>query len=363
MPVRILSQVEVTALLLMAECTEVMEAVLRTLSQGGAQLPLRTVLRLPQGKGFFGVMPAQLDAPESFGLKAIAVFPGNEGTRLDSHQGLVLLFDPDTGVPTAVLDASSITAIAPRRWRAPGRSRGRMQETWRSRVRGAGAQPSWAMAVVRQLRRSRVGPPAGWRILRWAHDRLGSRVVGSPATPWRADLICTVSAATTPVVLERLGERRAHSTQPARAPDARDWIQTVVRGRLFVDRLESARNEAETPDSRQEGSDYRAHACELGEVLLGCLAGAHPHYDFRRWGSPEDWRRIMCFARPRPRALTVAGPGARSEPHAGADQPFFEPGGCPQPIPRSGLSSLAAGVCRDPAPRLAELPALGLDAL
>ena len=111
MPVRILSQAEVTALLPMEECVEVMDEVLRTLSQGGAQLPLRTVLRLPEGKGFFGVMPARLAEPESLGVKAIGVFPGNEGTPLDSHQGLVILFSPENGAPLAVLDASSITGI------------------------------------------------------------------------------------------------------------------------------------------------------------------------------------------------------------------------------------------------------------
>src|SRR4026208_1905334 len=111
MAVRILSQSEVTALLPMEECIEVMEGALRTLALGGAQLPLRPRLGLRQGKGLFGVMPARLDEPAALGLKAIAVFPANEGTPLDSHQGVVLLFDPDTGAPVAVLDASSITAI------------------------------------------------------------------------------------------------------------------------------------------------------------------------------------------------------------------------------------------------------------
>ncbi|HEU5218277.1 MAG TPA: hypothetical protein VFU23_06440, partial [Gemmatimonadales bacterium] len=111
MPVRILNQAQVTELLPMDECVAVMEGVLRTLAAGGAQLPLRTVLRLPEADGIFGVMPAQLSSPAALGLKAIAAFPRNEGTRLDSHQGVVLLLHPETGAPIAVMDASSITAI------------------------------------------------------------------------------------------------------------------------------------------------------------------------------------------------------------------------------------------------------------
>src|ERR1043165_10148610 len=94
----------------MAECVEVMEQALRTLSAGGALLPLRTVLRLPDGKGFFGVMPAHLGAPAALGLKAISVFPGNEGTELDSHQGLVILFEPERGMPVAILRSEEHTS-------------------------------------------------------------------------------------------------------------------------------------------------------------------------------------------------------------------------------------------------------------
>src|SRR5688572_14332995 len=108
---RILNQAQVIELLPMAECVELMEAALMTLSRGEATLPLRTVFRVPPGRGIFGVMPAHLSKPPALGLKAIGVFPENDGTRLDSHQGLVLLFSPETGAPIAVMDASSITAI------------------------------------------------------------------------------------------------------------------------------------------------------------------------------------------------------------------------------------------------------------
>src|SRR5581483_3463093 len=46
-----------------------------------------------------------------FALKAICLMPGNPARGLDAHQGTVTLFDGDTGVPTAILDASAITEI------------------------------------------------------------------------------------------------------------------------------------------------------------------------------------------------------------------------------------------------------------
>ena len=46
-----------------------------------------------------------------FALKAICLIRANPARGLDAHQGIVTLFDGETGVPTAILDASAITEI------------------------------------------------------------------------------------------------------------------------------------------------------------------------------------------------------------------------------------------------------------
>ena len=69
----------------------------------------------------------------SIGAKVITVFPGNDATPLDSHLGVVLLFEADSGRLLAIIDASSVTAIrtaavsgvATRAAVAPGRGRPR----------------------------------------------------------------------------------------------------------------------------------------------------------------------------------------------------------------------------------------------
>ena len=111
MDILVLSQPQVEALLPMADCMDAVAAALRALSAGDARLPLRTIVPMPDGRGLFGAMPAWVGEPATLGIKVITVFPGNEGTRLDLHQGAVLLFDPEDGRLLAVLDASSVTAI------------------------------------------------------------------------------------------------------------------------------------------------------------------------------------------------------------------------------------------------------------
>ncbi len=286
MPVRILNQAEVTALLPMAECVEVMDGALRTLAAGGAVLPLRTVLRLPDGQGVFGVMPAHLSAPASLGLKAIAVFPGNDGTEFDSHQGLVILFDIEHGFPIAIMDASSITAIRTAAVSGVATRALARPDAGDLAVLGSGVQARThleAMAVVRPLRRVRAWSPNPERLsgyCRWARERLGVTVEAARSPREAvvgADIICTTTASRTPVVDGDWLSEGAHvNAVGSSLPKARELdTLAVVRGRLFVDRMESALNEAgDFLIPLAEGAITDQHIKgELGDVLVGRLPG------------------------------------------------------------------------------------------
>jgi ornithine cyclodeaminase/alanine dehydrogenase-like protein (mu-crystallin family) len=115
MRVLILSHGDVQAALSPEACAEAMAAVLAEHARGETYLPLRSVIRPPGAAGFMGLMPGwrgqQQGKDAAFALKAICIMPGNPARGLDAHQGLVTLFDGETGVPTAILDASAVTAI------------------------------------------------------------------------------------------------------------------------------------------------------------------------------------------------------------------------------------------------------------
>jgi len=286
MPVRILNQSQVVDLLPMDECIEVMDGVLRTLAGGGAQLPLRTVLRLPANRGIFGVMPAQLSAPDALGLKAIAVFPGNDGTPLDSHQGVVLLLDPVTGAPLAIMDASSITAIRTAAVSGVATRVLARDDAGDLGILGSGVQARshlQAMAVVRTLRRVRVFSPHAPRLaafVRWARERLGITVEpmsSLQAVVAGADLVCTTTASRTPVVEGAWIEPGAHiNAVGSSIPTARELDSAAMaRGRLYVDRRESAINEAgDYLIPLAEGAIGEGHIKgELGEILTGAVPG------------------------------------------------------------------------------------------
>lgn len=282
MALRVLTQSDVTRLLPMAECIEAMAAALRALAQGRAQLPLRTVLRLSEGRGLFGVMPAELLDPHALGAKIISVFPGNEGTGLDSHQGVVLLFDVRTGTPEALLDASSITAIRTAAVSGVATRALARPDAGDLAILGSGVQARThleAMAAVRPLTRVRVWSRRADHadsFARWARHHLGIEVepAGDPARAVAgADLICTVTASSEPVLRGDWVAAGCHvNAVGASTPGARELdTALVVKGRLVVDRRESALHEAgDFLIPRAEGAVSEAHILgELGEVLLG----------------------------------------------------------------------------------------------
>lgn len=286
MKVRVIGRDEVRRLLPMAACIEVMAEALAALGRGEGLNPLRSMLLLPDRSGLLGMMPAYLGSPAAIGMKAVTVFPGNHGTELDSHQGVVLLFEPGRGRLLAVVEAGEITALRTAAVSGlatrllAGRDAGDLA------ILGSGVQARThleAMRTVRELRRVRVWSRTAEHARAFARaESAGSglaieAVAEARAAVRGADLICTTTAAREPVLSGEWLAPGAHvnavgsSIRSARELDT----AAVVRSRLFVDRRESALNEAgDLLMPIAEGAVGEEHiAGELGEVLLGRVDG------------------------------------------------------------------------------------------
>ena len=107
MRVLVLGHRDVLAALRPRPCAEAMAAVLAGHARGETFMPLRSVMMPPDAPGFMGLMPGwscgRVDGTAAFALKAVCIMPGNPARGLDAHQGLVTLFDGETGVLTAIL--------------------------------------------------------------------------------------------------------------------------------------------------------------------------------------------------------------------------------------------------------------------
>jgi ornithine cyclodeaminase len=280
------SQEEVGRLLPMAACMEAMERALALLARGQAQLPLRTILWLPEKIGALGLMPAHLAPDKVLGVKAVTFFHGNEGTQLDTHQGAVLLFEAEHGSLLAVIDATSVTAIRTAAVSGVATKLLAREDAGDLALVGSGVQARThleAMLLARTLKRVRVASVSFDRAKRFA-DGQGRRhgIAIEPTRTVReavegADIVCTVTSAREPVVQGAWLSPGCHvNAVGSSVPSARELdTAAVVKSRLYVDRRESTLNEAgDFLIPKKEGAIGDDHiAGEIGEILIGSVAG------------------------------------------------------------------------------------------
>src|SRR5580704_1167051 len=107
---RFIDREEVARRLTYEVCIPIVRDAMIALSKGETKQLLRSMIPLSEGR-LFGIMPGAMGAHAPFGAKLISVFPENFARGVQSHKGLVVLFDPETGAPVCVLHAGEITAI------------------------------------------------------------------------------------------------------------------------------------------------------------------------------------------------------------------------------------------------------------
>ncbi len=282
--VLILSHDDVIAALSPDACADAMAEVLAAHARGEAQMPLRSVVRFEGAAGFMGLMPAWRGGEESaFALKSLCLMPGNPARGLDTHQGTVTLFDGATGVPTAILDASAVTAVRTAAVSAVATRTLAREDARVLAILGAGVQGKAhlkALVGVRGFDDVRVYSPteSHARALAGAGDGR-ARVVGSAEDAVRgADVVVLATSAREPVLRRDWLEPGAHvNAVGASTPSVRELdVDTVAACALFCDRRESLRNVAgEYRLAVEQGAITGENHVrgELGEVLAGSAPG------------------------------------------------------------------------------------------
>ncbi len=273
-------------LLPMKDCIPLMREALSSLARGDVVLPLRSMVRLPDGTGLLGLMPGWLGTPQSFGLKVVSVMPGNHGTAYDSHQGVVMLFGVVHGEPLAILDATAITAIRTAAASAAATDALARDDAGDLALLGSGTQARShlaAMRAVRPLRRVRVWSRTHVNAERFAaeegvHSGIPIEVATSAAEAVRgADLVCTTTSASTPVLEGAWLAPGAHVNAVGSCFASSRELDTeaVRRARFFTDCRDSCVNEAgDFRLARAAGAIEDSHLLgEIGEVFTGKVAG------------------------------------------------------------------------------------------
>ncbi len=283
---RVLSNADVAALLPMSEAIAVLDGVMRQVSRGAVEMPLRHVVPVG-GPNMMGVMSGAIAAPQCYGVKLVSLFPGNPAKGVSGHRGAVVLFEPETGGAVAMMDGGLLTAI--RTAAASGLATGALARADARRLTliGTGEQAQHhldAICAVRSIEAVHIvgrRPEKAADFARKAaaaYPDLGiTHGTDAQDGVQGADIICTVTTSKTPVLQGAWLEPGQHlNIVGASVASKREVDDAVVqRSAVWVDYLPSALAQAgELVEMIAQGTlssdDIRA---EIGAVLSGDAPG------------------------------------------------------------------------------------------
>jgi len=247
----VLSEADVAAVLPMADVIDAVERGLRAQAQDKVVQPVRVVVR--SSAGMFGSMPCSIDGT-GLGAKLVSFFPDNAKRGLHTHNAIIALLDPQTGVPSALLDGRLITEMRTAATSAIAtRALARKDATVAALI-GTGVQARshvQALQSIGMLRELRVWgrtPENATKLADWAS---GLGIKASVASTIReacrgAQVVCTVTPSTIPIVDEADIEPGTHvNAVGSSAPSMQELSPALVgKARLFVDTVEGAMRES-----------------------------------------------------------------------------------------------------------------------
>ena len=282
---RMIDRDEVRERLTYERCIPIVREAMIAFSTGETRQLLRSIIPLSEGR-LFGITPGAMAAEGPFGAKLISVFADNFANGRQSHQGVVVLFDPESGAPVCVAHAGEITAIRTAAASAVATDVLARPEASRLAVLGYGEQAAThirAISKVRRLTQIQVWGRSAERTAAFVTEmrgELGIDIAASGdarAAVAKADIICTVSAAFDPILEAQWVRPGTHVNVvgssyagPAEIDNA-----LVAGSRFIVDSREGVVAQGgEFRRAREAGLIGDDHiAAEIGEVLAGRIAG------------------------------------------------------------------------------------------
>jgi thiomorpholine-carboxylate dehydrogenase len=249
----------------MADLIPAMEKALINFSAGKVTQPVRQVIAVDPPGGFYGMMPAL--TPEGLGQKIVTFYPPNAEKGIATHMATILLNDPQTGAPLAVMDGRLITEMRTAAVSAAATKLLAPKDSKVLAILGSGVQARShveALRLVRQFDEIRVWSPNRSHADQLAKE-IGAKVMAAEDAVRGADVVVTVTSSKTPVLEGKWLKPGCHvNAVGACRPDWRELDNAAMRNVVFVDSREAALKESGDVIL----SRAKIHA-ELGEVFAG----------------------------------------------------------------------------------------------
>ncbi|MGH9894682.1 MAG: ornithine cyclodeaminase family protein, partial [bacterium] len=270
----VLSRADVEPLIGLKEAIPVVEKAFSDLASERALLfPVIRERISPHG-GFFGVKAAHLVSEGYLGYKGGGFWKNNRARGIEAHQSVIVLYDPATGVPTAVIDGNYLTVV---RTGAVGAIAAKHLARPNSRaaaVIGCGVQGRIQLDALRQVLTIEEVRCCGWTSESTQTFAAHCSKIGLPVIPCSkaetavrgADIIVTSTPSFKPIVKDGWVSPGTHINAIGSDTEGKQEIDQRILGRskVIVDSWAQAKRLGESQHAVRDGLITSAHA-ELGE--------------------------------------------------------------------------------------------------
>ncbi len=282
----LLSRVEIEGLITVREAIEAVEGAFRAKGLGKAQMPPKSYIYFDRYDGDFRVMPAYLEEQGAAGVKIVNAHPLNpKEYGLPTVMAVIVLLDPKTGAPLAIMDGTWITNI---RTGAGGAVAAKYLARRDSRIVamvGAGVQARTQLISLKEvldIEEVRVNDISAEKAQQYAEEmgkqlsvnikaieNTGKAVEGS-------DIVVTTTPTKKPILMNDWVSEGMHiNAIGADAPGKQELDpQILKRAKIVVDDVEQAIHGGEVNVPLSKGIIARGDIyADLGEVVAGKKPG------------------------------------------------------------------------------------------
>jgi alanine dehydrogenase len=285
--VLILNEKDVERVLDMKTAIKAVEEAFREMGEGKVEMPPRVPVFLEEYDGAIGFMPAYLKKSKILGIKVMSHYEKNpERFKRPILSGLIILNDPETGIPFAIMDAAFVTIMRTGAAGAVGAKYLSREDSKIVGVIGTGKQGISQVLALNEIRKVEkvkaynISKEAQLNFSKVLQDRIDAEIelVDSPENAVReADIVVTCTPSTQPIVRADWLDKGMHITAiGADMPKKRELHTEVFKilDKIVVDSIAQVIPVGEFRIPMSEGviSKESIYA-EIGEIVAGKKAG------------------------------------------------------------------------------------------
>jgi len=283
--VLLIKESEVREIIPLADMKKVIGIMEETFCEHGRcafQMPAKTYLDFPEHGGDLRIMPSYINKFNMAGTKIVNVHPGNPAKDMPTVMATIMLNDPATGEPVAVMGGTHITRM--RTGAAAGLATKLLsrKDSISFGIVGAGGQSSFqtlAVSSVRDISEFRVCDTNDGSVSRLIGELAGFGIVAEKSGLQQAvysDILTTITPVREPIVKAQWLKDGMHINAMGADAEGKQELETAVlkKAKVVIDEWEQASHAGEINVPFKKGLITRndIHAT-LGEIVTGKKAG------------------------------------------------------------------------------------------